>query len=299
MTIFPEDGKTAELMLKNADIAVSSVKDWGRNSFQFFNSALNRRTVERLLLESSLRQSLERGEIEVHYQPQINIKSGNVVAVEALSRWRHPDLGLLEPSQFIPVAEEIGFISAIDNWVLKRAAAQNKAWLDAGLPPLCMTVNISAHQFQQPNFVETIKNILDETGLDASYLDIEITESTAMRDIERSVPNLKGLHELGVDLSIDDFGTGYSSLNYLKRFPVHKLKIDKSFISGIVDDKDDQAIVRAVIAMGHSLGLIVIAEGVETKEQFEFLKSSDCDEVQGFFFSEAITAEAVKKMLAA
>ncbi len=299
MSIYPGDGSAAETLLKNADIAVSSVKEWGRNNFQFFNPALNRRTVERLLLESSLRQSLERGEIEVRYQPQIDIKSGKMIAVEALSRWRHPELGLLEPSQFIPVAEEIGFISSIDNWVLRTAAAQSRSWIDAGFPPLCMTVNISAHQFQQPSFIQTVKGILKDTGLDPSYLDIEITESTAMRDIDRSVPHLKGLHELGISLSIDDFGTGYSSLNYLKRFPVHKLKIDKSFIHGITEDRNDQAIVRAVIAMGHNLGMTVIAEGVETKEQYEFLKTADCDEVQGFLFSEPVPADQVRMLLAA
>jgi diguanylate cyclase (GGDEF)-like protein/PAS domain S-box-containing protein len=299
ISVYPEDGNNAEIMIKNADIAVSAVKDWGRNNFQFFNPALNRRTVERLLLESNLRQSLERGELQVYYQPQISIATGKMIAMEALSRWNHPDLGLLEPSQFIPVAEEIGFIGAIDEWVLRTATAQNRSWLDAGLPALCMTVNISAQQFQHPAFVGTVRRILGETGLDARYLDIEITESTAMRDIDRSVPNLNGLHDLGVDLSIDDFGTGYSSLNYLKRFPVHKLKIDQSFIRGIAEDKDDQAIVKAVIAMGHTLGLKVIAEGVETKEQLSFLKSSSCDEGQGFLFSEPLPAEGMKKLLVA
>ncbi len=299
ISMYPEDGDSPEGILKNADIAVSSVKEWGRNNFQFFNPALNRRTVERLLLESSLRQSLERGEIEVRYQPQMSIKSGKMIGVEALSRWRHPVLGLLEPSQFIPVAEEIGFISAIDGWVLKTAALQNRKWIEAGLPPLTMGVNISAHQFQQPSFIDMVRRVLNETGLDPRYLDIEITESTAMRDIDRSVPNLMGLHDLGIDLSIDDFGTGYSSLNYLKRFPVHKLKIDKSFIHGLIEDRNDQAIVRAVIAMGHSLGLTVIAEGVETAEQYEFLKDAGCDEVQGYLFSEPMPAEKMQTLMAA
>lgn len=299
MSIYPEDGSDAEILLKNADIAVSTVKEWGRNNFQFFNSALNRRTVERLLLENNLRQSLDRGELEVYYQPQISIKTGKMIAVEALSRWKHPDLGLLEPSQFIPVAEEIGFIGAIDEWVLKTAARQNRIWMEAGYSPLCMTVNLSAHRFQQPDLVETIKAILDEIGLEPKHIDIEITESTAMRDIERSVPNLAGLHELGIDLSIDDFGTGYSSLNYLKRFPVHKLKIDKSFIHGLSADRNDQAIVKAVIAMGHNLGLKVIAEGVETKDQLTFLENFDCDEVQGFLFSAPVPAAELKKLLAA
>jgi diguanylate cyclase (GGDEF)-like protein/PAS domain S-box-containing protein len=299
ISMYPEDGRDPEILIKNADIAVSSVKDWGRNSFQFFNAMLNRRTVERLLLESYLRQSLERGEMEVYYQPQISIRNGKMIAVEALARWHHPELGLLEPKQFIPMAEEIGFISSIDGWVMRTAAAQNRAWLDSGLPPLCMTVNISAPQFQQPAFAELVKAVLEETGLEAGYLDIEITESTAMRDIDRSVPNLKGLHELGIELSIDDFGTGYSSLNYLKRFPVHKLKIDQSFIKGIVMDKDDQAIVRAIIAMGHALGLTVVAEGVETREQLAFLTDNGCDEVQGYLFSEPVPADSLMKLLAA
>ncbi len=299
ISLYPDDGRDADTIIKNADIAVSTAKDWGRNNYKFFNAALNRRTVERLLLESYLRQSLERGEIEVHYQPQVSLETGKMVGVEALARWNHPTLGLLEPSQFIPLAEEIGFIGFIDEWVLKTASAQNKAWLDSGFSPVCVTVNISAQQFQQPGFVETVKDILNETGLDPRYLDIEITESAAMRDINRTVPNLAGLHKIGLGLSIDDFGTGYSSLNYLKRLPVHKLKIDKSFIMGIAEDKDDQAIVKAVIAMGHTLNLTVIAEGVETPEQLSFLKSSDCDEMQGYLFSEPLPANGIKKLLAA
>lgn len=299
ISMYPEDGRDPELLIKNADIAVSSAKESGRNNFQFFNAALNRRTVERLLLESSLRQSLERGELSVHYQPQVDIRSGKMTGVEALCRWNHPELGMLEPSRFIPVAEEIGFVTAIDEWVLRTAAAQNRKWLETGLPPLCMSVDISAQRFQDPDLVSTVKTILDEAGLEPRYLDIEITESTAMRDIDRSVPNLRGLHELGIDLSIDDFGTGYSSLHYLKRFPVKKLKIDQSFIRGLVEDKDDQAIVKAVIAMGHHLNLKIIAEGVETQEQLAFLRRNDCDEIQGYVYSEPVPAESLEMLLAA
>ncbi|MEW5747083.1 MAG: EAL domain-containing protein [Nitrospirota bacterium] len=298
ISMYPEDSEHAGILLKNADIAVSYAKERGRNNYQFFNSDINVRTIERLLLESDLRQSLERGELELRYQPQVSIRTGEIVALEALVRWRHPVLGLLGPVHFIPVAEDIGFITAIDEWVLREACMQARTWQDTGCPPLCVTVNVSAQKFQQPTLVESVADILKETGLAACYLDIEITESTAMSDIELAVPNLKGLYEMGVDLSIDDFGTGYSSLNYLKRFPVHKLKIDQSFIRGIPSDADDQAIVNAVIAMGHNLRLKVIAEGVETEDQLSFLRFHDCDEMQGYLFSEPLPPERIEALFA-
>ena len=299
ISMYPEDSEKAEILLGNADIAVSHVKERGRNDYQFFNPAINVRTVERLLLESSLRQSVERGELVLYYQPEVNIKTGDVMCLEALVRWRHPNLGLLLPAQFIPVAEEIGFVTAVDEWVIRNACAQNKAWHDTGFPPLCVTVNLSAQQFQQPALATMVSRIVRETGLAPGYLDIEVTESAAMRNIELAIPNLSGLHDMGVKLSIDDFGTGYSSLNYLKRFPVHTLKIDQSFIRGVSTDPDDQAIVRAVIAMGHHLKMKVVAEGVETDEQLSFLRDNDCDEMQGFLFSKPLPPQDVEREILA
>ncbi|MBZ0157094.1 MAG: EAL domain-containing protein [Alphaproteobacteria bacterium] len=297
ISMYPEDSGNADVLLKNADITVSYVKERGRNNYRFFNPTLNRRTIERLLLESDLRQSIERSELVLHYQPQVRIRTGEIMCLEALVRWKHADLGVLSPGQFIPVAEEIGFVAAIDEWVLRAACSQNKAWQDAGYLPLCVTVNLSAQQFQQPALVELVSGIAQEAGLDPQYLGIEVTESTAMRDIDLAIPNLKGLHSRGVKLSIDDFGTGYSSLNYLKRFPLHALKIDQSFIRGIATDPDDQAIVNAIIAMGHSLQLDVIAEGVEIDEQLSFLKDNGCDEMQGFLFSKPLPPERLTELI--
>lgn len=298
ISIYPEDAGQAEKLLANADIAVSHVKKRGRNNYQFFNPAINVRTLELLLLENSLRKTIDRNELVLYYQPQINIRTGEIASLEALVRWKHADLGMLSPSEFIPVAEEIGYITSIDEWVLRAACLQIKAWLDAGISPLSITVNLSAQQFQRPTLVEMISKMVREIGLDPRYLGVEVTESTAMRDIKLAIPNLNGLHDMGVNLSIDDFGTGYSSLNYLKQFPVQTLKIDQSFIRGVAADPDDQAIVRAVIAMGHNLQMKIIAEGVETDSQLSFLRENGCDEVQGFLFSEARTAGKIYELIA-
>lgn len=298
ISIYPEDSGNGEVLLKYADMAVDAAKKQGRNTYQFFNPAISTRTIERLLLESNLRQSIERSELTLHYQPQFSISTRRIIAFEALVRWKHPDLGLLAPSRFIPVAEEMGFITAIDGWVTKAACAQLKAWKEkSGMPAVCMTVNMSSQQFQQPELLEQISGVLRETGVAAPFLEIEITESTAMQDVEVTVPRLSGLREMGVNIVIDDFGTGYSSLNYLKRFPVKKLKIDQSFIRGVPEDPDDRAIVNAVIAMGHNLRLNVIAEGVETEEQLSFLQANGCDEMQGFLFSEPVPADEAGELL--
>jgi diguanylate cyclase (GGDEF)-like protein/PAS domain S-box-containing protein len=297
--IYPEDGGSSETMLMNADIAMTHAKEQGRDNYQFFNTALNVRTVERLFFENSLRQSLERGQLVVFYQPLVHIESREITCLEALVRWRHPELGLLHPARFIPLAEEMGFATAIDEWVLRSACRQLKAWDKAGCPPVCVTVNFSARQFLQPDLAERVSRVLEATGLDPRYLDIEITESTAMKDIELAVPNLRKLKELGIKLSIDDFGTGYSSLTYLKRFPVHGLKIDQSFIRDVASDASDQAIVKAIIAMGHHLRLKIIAEGVETEEQLAFLRAGGCDEMQGYLFSEPLPPEGIEELLAA
>jgi diguanylate cyclase (GGDEF)-like protein/PAS domain S-box-containing protein len=298
ISMYPEDSRNPEILLKNADIAMSHIKERGGNNFHFFNPALNTRTVERLLLESSLRQTIEKSELVIYYQPLVNIGTGEITCLEALVRWRHEDLGLLLPAQFIPAAEETGFISNIDEWVLRTVCSQIRDWKEAGYPDVCVSVNLSAQRFQQATLVEDVSGIINEDGLDPSCLNIEVTEGTAMRDIDLAVPNLNGLHDLGIDVSIDDFGTGYSSLNYLKRLPVHKLKIDKSFISGVEADADDQSIVKAVIAMGHSLKLKIIAEGVETNEQLAFLRANNCDEMQGFLFSKPLPPDEVEKLFA-
>jgi diguanylate cyclase (GGDEF)-like protein len=295
ISIFPDDSSMPEVLLSNADIAVSHVKKMGRNNYQFFNPSINIRTLERLLLESSLRQTIERNQLELYYQPQVDIRTGKIICVEALVRWNHPDLGMLLPAQFIPIAEEIGFITTIDEWVLRTACVQNKAWHDSGNRPLCVTVNISSQQFEHPELIRLVSAVVERTGLLPGYLDIEVTESTAMRDIDLAIPNLMGLNRIGVNISIDDFGTGYSSLNYLKRFPVQTLKIDQSFIRGVATDADDEAIVKAVIAMGHNLRLKVLAEGVETEDQLSFLRDSGCDEMQGFLFSEPLPVGEIER----
>ncbi|MBZ0157635.1 MAG: EAL domain-containing protein [Alphaproteobacteria bacterium] len=297
ISIYPEDGTQAETLLKNADIAMYHAKDQGRNNFQFYNPALNIRTLERIQLENRLRQTVEHGELVVHYQPQVSIKTRKMVGAEALVRWRHPEHGLLNPLQFIPVAEEAGIIVSIDQWVLRTACAQLKKWLKAGYPPLYITTNLSARQFQQPNLADTVMCILDETGLPPQSLGIEITETLAMQDTELTARNLKELSAWGVRFSIDDFGTGYSSLSYLKKLPLHKLKIDKSFIMDLTEDPDYQSIVTAVIAMAHSLKLEVTAEGVETEEQVAFLKANGCDEIQGYFFSKPVPADEFGQIL--
>ncbi len=297
ISMSPEDGENPDVLLKYADIAVSAAKKHGRNNYQFFNPEINIRTVERLLLESDLRQSIERNELSLHYQPQVSIRTGKIIGFEALVRWKHPRLGLLNPSQFVPIAEEMGFITMIDEWVMKTASFQLKEWHDGALSKLCMSVNLSSEKFHDPALLDLVSGILRKSRLDPGYFEIEITESTAMRDIDLAVPKLKGLHEMGVNIAIDDFGTGYSSLSYLKRFPVKKLKIDQSFIRGVPGDPDDQAIVNAVIALGHQMKLIVIAEGVETREQLSFLRSNQCDEMQGFLFSEPVGADEIGELL--
>lgn len=296
ISIYPEDGETMEALFKNADIAMYHAKEQGGNSYQFFNTTMNTRLIERMRLERWLRQALHRAELAIHYQPQFSIDTRKVICAEALVRWRHPELGMLAPGRFIPIAEEIGLINAIDEWVLKTTCAQFKAWQDAGLPRICATVNLSAKQLQKSDFVERIAGILRETGFDPQHLDVEISESVAMRHLEQAIPNMIKLAQMGVGISIDNFGTGYSSLNYLKKLPIRKLKIDKSFIQGIVAESADRAIIGAVTAMAREMKLRVIAVGVETGEQLEFLKSTGCQEVQGFLFSRPLPAEEFREL---
>jgi len=285
ISTYPDDSIRPEMLLKCADVAMYHAKELGRGSYQFYNQFMKARTIERMIFENNLRKALDRGELLVYYQPQMDIHTRKIVCAEALVRWQHPEMGLLDPIKFIPLAEDTGLIKFIGEFVLRTACAQGKTWQDSGQPRLCTTVNLSAHEFQNPGIVELITRVLGETGHDPELLELEITESTAMRDSAHTIEKLQKLSDMGVRFSLDDFGTGYSSLSYLKKLPIKKLKIDKSFVSGLMDDKDSQAIVYAVIAMAHSLNLSVVAEGVETDEQMDFLNSCNCDQVQGYLYS--------------
>ena len=285
VALYPDDGQSAAALLKHADSAMYRAKEKGRNNFQFFTAELNALITERLELEQRLRRAMEREQFVLHYQPRIDLRTRQVVGAEALIRWNVPGLPEVPPAQFIPVAEEIGLIAPIGKWVLRTACTQNKAWQDAGNAPLVMSVNVSARQFRQDNFVQTVIEVLRDTGLQARYLEIELTESAVMHDAEQFIAMLRELKDLGVQIALDDFGTGYSSLSYLKRLPVHRLKVDRSFVQDIATDGDDATIVRTIIALGHNLGLKVVAEGVETEQQLQFLRDNQCDELQGYYFA--------------
>jgi len=294
ISLFPKDGEDGQTLLKNADIALYRAKARGRNEFCFYTAEMTARAIEQLAMENDLRRSLERGELELYYQPQLDLLHQRTLGVEALLRWRHPKYGLVGPADFVPLAEESGLIIPIGEWVLRTACAQAKAWQEQGLPPLRMAVNLSVAQFEQPDFTRLVARILSDTGLQPDCLELEITESLLMKDVATAVTVLRTLKEMGVKLAIDDFGTGYSSLNYLKRLPIDRLKIDRSFVHDISIDPDDAAIARAVIAMAHSLNLRVVAEGVETNAQLTFLRSRDCDEMQGYYFSRPLPAGEAK-----
>jgi diguanylate cyclase (GGDEF)-like protein len=297
MVLYPNDGRDIETLLKNADTAMYRAKEQGRNNYQLYTPTMNARAFERLTLENSLRRALERNEFTVYYQPKVDLRSRKAVGAEALVRWNHPELGLIMPGDFISAAEDTGLIVPIGEWVLRTACAQNKAWQNAGYPPLRVAVNLSARQFQLRNLVQTVAEILKETGLEPRWLELEITESIAMQNAEFTVKTLNELKDMGIQISIDDFGTGYSSLSYLKRFPINKLKIDKTFVREINTDHDNAAIASAVIVLGQSLNLGVIAEGVETIEQLNFLKDQHCDEIQGFLFGRPLPPAEIEKKL--
>jgi diguanylate cyclase (GGDEF)-like protein/PAS domain S-box-containing protein len=299
ISIYPEDGETMDVLFKNADIAMYNAKEQGGNSYRFYNTTMNIRSIERLRFEGWLRQALDREELTVYYQPQFTIDPRQVICVEALVRWRHPELGMLDPVRFIPFAEEIGFIAAIDEWVLKTACARFEEWHNAGLPRLRLSVNLSAKHLQKPDLVERIAEILRETGFDPHHLDVEIAESVAMRNLEQTIPKIIKLAETGVGISIDNFGTGYSSANYLKQLPIQKLKIDKSIIKDIATDSYRRAIISAATDMARKMKLGVVAVGVESEEQLEFLRSAGCQEMQGFLFSGPLPEEAIRKLIAA
>jgi len=297
VALYPNDGTDAQTLLKHADSAMYRAKDSGRNNFQFFTHELNALMTERLELESRLRRALERDQFLLHYQPRVDLTTGKIVGAEALIRWKLPDQGVIAPARFIPLAEETGLIVPIGKWVLRAACAQNKAWQEAGLEPIVVSVNVSARQFRQDNLVRTVAEVLEETGLEPRYLELELTESMVMHDPAQLVAMLGELERLGVQIAVDDFGTGYSSLSYLKRFPVDRLKVDRSFVEHLATDSDDATIVRAIISLGHNLGLKVVAEGVEHEDQRRFLRLNKCDEAQGYLFCRPTEASLLAKLL--
>src|SRR5713226_6569259 len=285
ISTYPDDGEDEQTLMKHADIAMYLAKDHGKNNYQFYLAQINVHSFERLALESSLRHALERNEFLLHYQPKIDMKTGDFTGMEALIRWQHPDLGMVSPALFIPLAEETGLIVPIGRWVLKTACAQNKAWQEQGLPRLRISVNLSARQFTEENLVQDVARVLEETGLEPELLELEITESMVMYNPDQAVKLLSELKAMGLYVAIDDFGIGYSSLSQLKRFPIDTIKVDRSFIKDLMENRDDAAITEAIIAMGKSLNLNVIAEGVETNDQVNFLRDHQCDEMQGYYFS--------------
>lgn len=296
MAIYPNDGDSAQNLMKHADIAMSGAKE-RRDSYQLFTSDMNTEAMARLAMERELRKALEKNEFVVYYQPQIDINDCHICGMEALVRWNHPKRGLIAPMEFIPLAEATGLIIPIGEWVLLTSCSQNKAWIDAGHQPMRVSVNLSACQFQQKNLLDTVAQVLNTTGLDAVWLQLEITESVAMHDVEYTIKTLGELKNMGIQIAIDDFGTGYSSLNYLKLFPISTLKIDRSFVIDITRNQDDAAILTSIIFLAHNLNLNVIAEGVETPEQFDFLRKRRCEQIQGYLFSKPVPAEQFINLL--
>jgi len=297
ISIFPDDGEDSDTLLRNADAAMYRAKSLGRNNYQFYTQALTTQVKERLSIENSLHQALMKNELVLHYQPQYSLDSHQIISVEALLRWNHPEMGMVSPDRFIPVAEETGLIVTIGEWVLKTACRQLKAWQDANCTPMRMAVNLSARQFWKPGLDKLVQSTLTETGIEPANLDLELTESIIMHDTDIIVDTLTSLHETGVELSLDDFGTGYSSLSYIRRFPLDRLKIDRSFIQDIMTNPDDAEMIISIIALGHSMKLKVLAEGVETKEQLLYLQEQGCDEVQGFYFSKPLPADELGALL--
>jgi diguanylate cyclase (GGDEF)-like protein/PAS domain S-box-containing protein len=297
VSVYPDDGLDAETLIRNADTAMYQAKENGRQSYQFFKSGMNVRAVERQSIEESLRRALEREEFMLHYQPKINLRTGDITGAEALIRWTHPVRGLVPPSQFIPVAEDCGMILPIGIWVLREACKQAKEWIDAGLPLGTIAVNISAMQFQNGHFLHDIFSILSDTSLNPGCLELELTESVLIKRADTASSVLQSLRSRGVRIAVDDFGTGYSSLSYLTKFPIDALKIDQSFVRQITSSPEDTTIVTAVISMGQSLKLRVIAEGVETQDELSFLQAHNCEEAQGYYFSRPVPAQKFARLL--
>jgi len=298
ISVYPEHGEEGNTLIKHADAAMYHAKKNGRNNYQFFTQEMNRHAMERMAIEKKLRYALERNEFSLHYQPQVDLQSGQIIGAESLLRWNNPESGMISPGVFIPIAEANGLIVSIGEWVLYEACRQNQAWRDLGFPEISMAVNLSAVQFRQKNLGEVIVGALHQSGLHPSGLELEITEGTVMQDTEAAISLLRVFKDFGVNLSMDDFGTGYSSLSYLKRFPINKLKIDQSFVRDATIDMDDAAIASTIISMGRNLKLKVIAEGVETADQLTFLKEQGCDEMQGYYFSRPVPADKFIRLMA-
>ncbi len=294
---YPRDGNDVEALLKNVESALYAAKLVGGSSFKVYQDAMESRETVGLAMESALYRALKNGEFLLHYQPQFDLSESRLIGVEALVRWKQPESGLISPGIFIPLLEETGLIVPVGEWILKSACAQNKRWQDQGFPPVRIAVNLSSIQFQQADLVQTVRNALQETGMAPEYLELEITENIAVHNEEAVIGILNELRALGIHIAIDDFGVGYSSLSYLKRFPIDKLKIDQSFVRDCNDGAHGDGIVRAIIGMGHSLKLKVIAEGVETWEQLDFLQRNGCDEVQGYFFGKPMPAEEFSSLM--
>lgn len=294
IAIYPSDGESPDVLLKNADMAMYSAKKFDQGNFQFFTSRIHEKAQERIRIEDELRGALVRGEFSLHYQPQIDGITEKIVGVEALLRWHNSALGQVSPERFIAIAEETGLIIPIGAWVMKAACVQTKTWQRQGFDALRVAINVSARQFAQPDFVETVALVLEQTELDPIYLELELTESLLMDDVELGIKKMQTLKALGITLAIDDFGTGYSSLSHLKSFPIDVLKIDKMFVDDIVSDSDGAAIVLSIISLAHNLKLRVIAEGVETREQFTFLQANGCDEIQGYLFCKPLNPDELE-----
>ena len=297
ISIYPDDGSDIESLIRKADIAMYRAKGQGKNNYQVYNLSMDAKFFERLTLENSLRKAVENEELVAYYQPQVDLRTGEITGVEALVRWQHQKFGLVPPDKFIPLAEETGVILEIDEWMMKTACRQIKNWEREGIANIRVAVNLSTRQFRQKNLTEKVAQILNDSAVQPKNLCLEITENEVMHNIETTVEILQALKKMGVLLSLDDFGTGYSSLSYLKRFPIDIIKIDRTFVNGIPSDRDDTAISTAIVVLAHSMELQVIAEGVEKSEQIAFLQSLQCDEIQGFYFSRPLNAETVTDLL--
>ena len=297
IAMYPSDGGDMQTLTKNADMAMYLAKEDGKNGFRFFTKEIKAQSIERLTLESALRRALERDQFSLHYQPKVDMASGQITGVEALLRWNHPELGLVSPGQFIPLAEETGLIVPIGRWVLSEACAQNMAWQRRGLRPVTMAVNLSPRQFADAHLLHDVDEALLASGMSPVLLQLEVTESMVMRNVSRAIKVLDAIQSRGIRLAIDDFGTGYSSMSLMKQFPIDTIKIDRSFVRDLPNDSEDQAIAQAIISMGKALGMTVIAEGVETVEQQTFLRNHACDEMQGFLFSKPLPARQMADLL--
>ncbi|MEX2133101.1 MAG: bifunctional diguanylate cyclase/phosphodiesterase, partial [Acidimicrobiia bacterium] len=297
VSVYPDDGEDAETLIRNADIAMYQAKEKGRNGYQFFKPAMNVRAVERQSIESSLRSALKNEEFVLRYQPKVDLQTGLITGAEALIRWNHPLRGELAPGQFVSIAEDSGLIRQIGRWVLREACEQARSWLNQGLPPISIAVNVSAVELSDETYVQRLYATLSETGMDPSSLELELTESVLMRHAHSAAIILQALRKTGIQVALDDFGTGYSSLSYLRDFPIDSLKIDRSFVDEVTSVVEDTSIVKAVISMARNLGLRVVAEGVENLDQLEFLRAHACDEAQGYFFSRPVDPDAFAELL--